>query len=41
MTWKEYNSWFFKTYSNPDPQGSGPVLMMYGLTVACLLLGLW
>lgn len=41
MTWKEYKYWFFKTYSNQDPKGCGPVLMMYGLTVACLLLGLW
>lgn len=40
MTWKEYKYWFFKTYSNQDPKGCGPVLMMYGLMVACLLLGL-
>lgn len=39
MTWKEYKYWFFKTYSNQDPKGCGPVLMMYGI-IAFILIAL-
>lgn len=38
MTWKEYKYWFFKTYSNQNPKGCGPVLMMYVFIGAIMLM---